>query len=241
MKRIPNPRRGGAAPLAVSASSAITSALVADLELRLGAEDPEEGFVDFVEQALGVFPSFRRYRERFVGALRAAVASTAMTERMSGGPLRVVEFDQERETIVSAWPLAVLDDIAIVAEARGRVLDEPMMEATEVSELLGSKSTNKRQYAQRLRRQGKLVAVSVKNKDYYPLFQFDLERRQVRDAVAEVNRILGSVDDPWGVASWWVTPNGALDGGRAPRDLLGDEGGGRMAVSLARDLVEAVG
>lgn len=241
MKQTSGRRNPGATAIAVPAPGKVAGALIADLEHRLEAGDPEEGFIDFVEQALDIFPSLRRYRERLVGALRAAASSEEMTERMSGGPQRVVEFDDERQATTSDWPLAVLDDIAIAAEARSRVLDEPMMEAAEVSALLGSTSTNKRQYARRLRQQGKLVAVSVKNKDYYPLFQFDLERRHVRDAVVEVNQLMNAAQDPWGVASWWVTPNGALEGGRAPRDLLGDEAGERMAVSLARDLVVAVG
>jgi hypothetical protein len=241
MKRASGRKNSGSTAIAVPAPDKVAGALIADLEHRLEADDPEEGFIDFVEQAMTVFPSLRRYRERLVAQLRTAAASGVMAERIAGRPHRLVVFDEERHAVTIDSPLVVLEDIAIAAEARGRVLDEPMMEAAEVSTLLGSTSTNKRQYAQRLRQQSKLVAVTVKNKDYYPLFQIDVERRRVRDVVVEVNQLLNAAEDPWGVASWWVTPNGRLDDGRAPKDLLGHERGERTAVSLARGLTEAAG
>lgn len=56
-----------------------------------------------------------------------------------------------------------------------------------------------------------------------PLFQFD-QAGEPLGAAVEVNRILEASDDPWGVASWWLTPHASLQAipadavrsGRAP-------------------------
>lgn len=43
-----------------------------------------------------------------------------------------------------------------------------------------------------------------------PMFQFDTDGRTLLQSVVEVNRILEVDDDPWGCASWWLTPHAAL-------------------------------
>lgn len=43
-----------------------------------------------------------------------------------------------------------------------------------------------------------------------PRFQFGTDGRTLLQAVAEVNRMLEVDDDPWGSASWWLTPHAAL-------------------------------
>jgi hypothetical protein len=50
-----------------------------------------------------------------------------------------------------------------------------------------------------------------------PAFQFD-SNRELLTLAAEVNDLLGADDDPWGVASWWLTPHAALHG--IPADEL---------------------
>jgi hypothetical protein len=50
-----------------------------------------------------------------------------------------------------------------------------------------------------------------------PSFQFGPDGK-VLPTVAEVNRILDADDDPWGVASWWLSPHAALHG--IPADQL---------------------
>lgn len=53
----------------------------------------------------------------------------------------------------------------------------------------------------------------------YPQFQFDTSTASVRPAVAEVNQLLDAANDPWGVASWWLTPSARLTGGLTPANL----------------------
>jgi hypothetical protein len=52
----------------------------------------------------------------------------------------------------------------------------------------------------------------------WPAFQFGADG-QVLSQVATVNRLLGSLDDPWGTASWWLGHNRWLEG--VPARLLG--------------------
>ncbi len=44
--------------------------------------------------------------------------------------------------------------------------------------------------------------------------------KRVHSVVARVNHLLGARDDPWGVASWWISDHPRL-GGACPRDLVG--------------------
>ena len=67
-------------------------------------------------------------------------------------------------------------------------------------------------------------------------FQLD-ERLELLPAAAEVNATLGAGEDPWGVASWWLTPHAAL---RAiPADELRTGEAGR--VLAAANAAGAVG
>ena len=85
-----------------------------------------------------------------------------------------------------------------------------------LSELLGSRSANPRQYANRLRAAGDLVALPQRGRFLYPAFQIDAERHAVREPVAEDNRVLGAADDASGVASWWLLPSATLGGTPLP-------------------------
>ncbi|MDH6287199.1 hypothetical protein [Rhodococcus opacus] len=49
-----------------------------------------------------------------------------------------------------------------------------------------------------------------------------LPTASVRDTVAAINAALGAAADPWGVASWWLTPSTRLREGQTPADLAAD-------------------
>ena len=53
---------------------------------------------------------------------------------------------------------------------------------------------------------GKIVTLTVGNSYRYPAFQFDDATASVREAVTAVNVLLDAAADPWGLASWWLTP-----------------------------------
>jgi hypothetical protein len=108
-----------------------------------------------------------------------------------------------------------------------------MLSASAVSVLLGSRSSNSRQYANRLRLRSEIVGVPHHNQFLFPRFQFDEETGTVWPAARQANALLDASNDPWGAASWWVTPDATI-GGRAPKDLLGSED--EVLVTLARDV-----
>jgi hypothetical protein len=126
-----------------------------------------------------------------------------------------------------------LGGAAIRHRARQRILEEEVLSSSEVSELLGSESKNSRQYAMELRKRGELLGVEVRNRHLYPAFQFDVPRRRVYDVVKKVGRILGSARDPWGVLSWWLSPNARIPGSRVPKELLADPHQHRVLLELA--------
>jgi hypothetical protein len=130
---------------------------------------------------------------------------------------------------------------AIRQRSRQRVLEEEALSSSEVSTLLGSESTNARQYAMELRKRGELLGVKVRSRHLYPAFQFDVAHRRVYDVVKEVSRILGADRDPWGVLSWWVSPNARIAGRRAPKELLADARKHRVLVELAEAVQEDSG
>ncbi|REE77512.1 hypothetical protein C8E05_7034 [Rhodococcus wratislaviensis] len=119
----------------------------------------------------------------------------------------------------------LVDDAIAQAEieqaARRHILDHPMLTASQVAAVLHRPASD-RTFASRLRTTGKVVALPVGNSYRYPAFQFDEATASVRDTVAAVNTALGAAADPWGVASWWLTPSTRLPEGQTPADLAAD-------------------
>jgi len=141
-----------------------------------------------------------------------------MVHELAGGPRRVV----------TAADLQEEQRVRIASEAIADIWQEEVLEPREVAVVLGAKKSN-REKASSLRKRSSLLGLPHGRGFLYPGFQLDAGRREVRPEVQEVNRILDAADDPWGVASWWVSINDRL-GGR-PLDLVGS--------ARARDLVEA--
>ncbi|MBN4926890.1 hypothetical protein IEU95_08610 [Hoyosella rhizosphaerae] len=85
-----------------------------------------------------------------------------------------------------------------------------------------------------LRDAGKLIGLPVgKRPDYlYPVFQFDVAQCRVRPVVAYTNQLIMANEDPYGSATWWITPTDLLDG-VSPLDALN-------AGELTESLVDAV-
>jgi len=151
----------------------------------------------------------------FAQALRvfmlAALTTDQEVERLAGEP-REVRTESDR----------LLRDQRIRAEAHAAVLDQDFLDSSAVGVALGASGVNKREAASDLRRAGALLGVPVRNRYLYPSFQVDAARAQVYPVVAQVNRLLGAADDPWGVASWWISDHPRLNGAR-PRDLVGGQ------------------
>lgn len=125
-------------------------------------------------------------------------------------------------------------------QAREHLFRLSMLDSTDVSKFLGSRSKNARQYAATLRRRGAILGLPRGNRYVYPEFQFDQAKQQVRPVIEEVGKILDAGTDPWGAVSWWVSPNPRLQNGRAPKDLL-DSSEAKGLPNLARAIVDDIG
>jgi hypothetical protein len=125
--------------------------------------------------------------------------------------------------------------------AEERAFGLPVLDAEQVSQFLGSRSQNQRQYAAALRRRGELLGLPRGNRFVYPKFQFDPKTQQVHRVIGVVGEILHAGSDPWGAVSWWTSPNPRLPGRRAPMDLLGGADADTDLPSLARAVVDTVG
>lgn len=112
-----------------------------------------------------------------------------------------------------------LDD-QIRTAAQQQVLTQPCVHSREAARLLALGGTDPTRAVNRLRRRGALIGVPVGRGYLYPAHQFDLPHQRVHPIVAEVNGLLDAAHDPWGAASWWVSPNPRL-AGRTPAALIG--------------------
>ncbi|MEE1764977.1 DUF3168 domain-containing protein [Streptomyces sp. SP18BB07] len=94
------------------------------------------------------------------------------------------------------------------ASARERLLAEPALTETDLTELFGVAADQP----------GLIRLRASAGPEQLPAFQFDAEGRP-RPLVLAINAMLGAAADPWGVADWWLGPNPWLDA--APATLLG--------------------
>lgn len=170
---------------------------------------------------------------QFVETLVRALSSrTAWDSPARDDLLALIQLSSSARAVMSGVERALLDGVLsaiprpgdasrmlrVEAEARAAVLTHPMLSAPEVADVLGTSSRNTRDVASALRRNGQVVGIPQANRFLYPAFQFDARARRVRPVVAEVNALLAAIGDPWGVASWWLSPSGRLPQGRSPAD-----------------------
>lgn len=136
---------------------------------------------------------------------------------------------QEVDTLrrlVEAAPLDLPahDRTALIEQARRNQVarqtfldDFPVLTATEVHELVGSRARNPHAAANRLRTDKRIFAIRIGDEYRYPAFQFDAEGQPLpvfRDLLQAAEGLSG-----WGLALWLAAPNGFLDGTR-PLDAL---------------------
>ncbi|QYB00324.1 hypothetical protein I1A62_04675 (plasmid) [Rhodococcus sp. USK10] len=145
---------------------------------------------------------------------------------------------RQQERAVANPAAAAVARTRIVASVLNSIVDQhEMLDSTAVSRVLGKAATS-RNTASRLSTAGTVIALPVSGHKLYPAFQFDAERRQVRPIVAEINRALGAKDDPWGVASWWLSPTDFADDPRSPAALAAAGGHEQDLRDMADDLTQ---
>ncbi len=194
-------------------------------------------------------PSKQAKQERVVSYLAAVsqLSPSPNTGRLvetvlafeGGAARRVAAIAGEPEVTTIAELLDQL--VRVHGEAQAQIYREPMLDAAGVAEVLGSRSKNPRELVMRLRRANQILAVPKGRHHVYPAFQFDLKRRRVHPVVLRVAELLDAGDDPWGVVSWWLTPNARLEHAPTPKELLDQPGGPGIIERLAEAVVEEVG
>ncbi|MFM9968564.1 MAG: hypothetical protein ACKVQK_09225 [Burkholderiales bacterium] len=92
------------------------------------------------------------------------------------------------------------------------------MTAEEVGRLAKRSPSNRAALANRWKREGKVFAVNWKGKDWFPRYAFD-GTVQPQPVMGILLKTLGASMDPWRIAAWFESSNGAL-GGRRPREVM---------------------
>ncbi|RDI17265.1 hypothetical protein DEU38_123101 [Rhodococcus sp. AG1013] len=107
--------------------------------------------------------------------------------------------------------------------AKRLILDSlVVVDSTEVARILApTAAASTLSVAQKRRLAGELIGLPVGARPnyLYPLFQFDTGPHKIHDVVRHANRRLFVNEDPYGAASWWLTPTDMLDGNSPLEDL----------------------
>ena len=150
-----------------------------------------------------------------------------LVRQLGGDPRRVL--DEAGRTVMTQAKLQ--------GEATQTIWREAMLEPRHAAVALGAKETNREKVRQH-RERSWLLGLPFGRGYLYPAFQFDPERRDVYAEVRAVNERLEAADDPWGVASWWVSRHARLDS--RPADLVGTDRADDL-VAVAGAVTELVG
>jgi hypothetical protein len=128
---------------------------------------------------------------------------------LAGQPRQVLDVDDLTDSTLRQARLA--------GEAIATIWEERMLEPRAAAEALSAKATN-REKVRSYRERSWLLGLPRDRSYLYPAFQFDPRKRELYSEVRQVNELLDAAADPWGLASWWVSPNDRLGGAR-PLDL----------------------
>lgn len=196
---------------------------------RLAADWPasETEFLDAAASVAARHTALKGQEDRLQGLLRLLTLRGDLARKLGGEPLDVLD-GFERTIAAGAY---------LQGEAIRTIWAEPMLKAKDTAVALGVRATN-REKVRRLRRRSSILGLPHGNGYLYPAFQFDSRKRDVFPEVRSVNEQLLAVDDPWGVASWWMSRHSRL--GARPVDLVGTDRGNDL-VALAGAAVEPLG
>ncbi|MFI7599075.1 hypothetical protein [Actinoplanes sp. NPDC049681] len=151
---------------------------------------------------------------------RAEVEEIASTLREA----RLNEEEIERIVANLNDPRSSEKTAAISESARRAILTVEMLDTTSIATALRLADSESGATVLSLFERGTLLGLpSPLARSYvFPAFQVDRIAARLRPTVAAINLALGAANDPWGVASWWVSRNPRLAGAK-PMDLLGTD------------------
>jgi hypothetical protein len=138
----------------------------------------------------------------------------------------VANLDRGDQLIEMLQPEALPTEAAVVQAKRMAVARTAALERLDpidsksVAELAGSQAANRSALGHRWRTEGRVFAIPVRGKTFYPSFQFD-DVGQPRPEMADVLAALGRPPG-WNAALWFLGENERL-GGKAPLDVFGKD------------------
>ena len=196
--------------------------------LALGLTEADDSLWLDIAARFAARHSELEHDERRVRSLLTLLASgRELTGQIGGSPREIFDAAAYRELIQAR----------LRGEAMEAIWRVPMLEPNGAAVALGAKPANREIVRQR-RMRSWLLGLPRGRGYLYPVFQFDHLREDIFPEVRAVNELLGAVDDPWGVASWWVSTNARVDA--APMELVGTDRADNLPV-LARAVAEPVG
>jgi hypothetical protein len=205
---LPPERTGGRAAWVVTETDAVEEAAIEALALEAGVEEVAEARRE---------PGRRRATPRTI-RLHLPGGAEVGAEVVASVAELLADHIERLEPDITIAPPAVLLQARRNARARAEFLEEVgALTSAQVAELAGSSARNRAALANRWRREGRIFAVTYRERLLYPAFQFDGEGNP-RSLIAAVLAAL-PVTDPWAVALWFVACTGQL-GDRRPIDLL---------------------
>jgi hypothetical protein len=151
-----------------------------------GAWEPDTLLLSLLSNEPANHPAWRALRE---SPARRTAPATFPVETAAAALRLVIERDA---VVPQAGDIGEPDAERVEVEAEERIWAVPTLPVNELTH-----------------RYNGLLVLDRAHAGYAPLFQFD-EKLELLPTVAEVNFILGADTDPWGVASWWLTPHAAL-------------------------------
>lgn len=106
-----------------------------------------------------------------------------------------------------------------LARLNAAILDDAVwLTANDLSKKAGFSSTNPSAGPNRWKSSGKIFAIQLQGKDFYPEYALD-EGFHPLPIVKKILSMFGERKTAWGLATWFGVDNGWL-GGRKPKDML---------------------
>jgi hypothetical protein len=195
------------------------------------SQDLEPDLVlDAAAEVAAHHPDLEATEERIRTLLAVVAKRNEIVHGLAGQPRQVLDVDDLTDSTLRQARLA--------GEAIATIWEERMLEPRAAAEALSAKATN-REKVRSYRERSWLLGLPRDRSYLYPAFQFDPRKRELYSEVRQVNELLDAAADPWGLASWWVSPNDRLGGAR-PLDLVGTARAEEV-IQAAQAVVEPIG
>lgn len=186
--------------------------------------------LDAAAEVAAHHPNLEATEDRVRTLLAVVAKRNEIVHGVAGEPRQILDIDDLADLTLRQARLA--------GEAIATIWEEPMLEPRGAAVALRAKTTN-REKVRTYRERSWLLGLRRDRSYLYPAFQFDPRKREVYPEVRQVNELLNAAGDPWGVASWWVSPNDRLGGAR-PLDLIGTAQPEEV-IRAAQAVVEPIG